>query len=127
MYAPICTFSFQVDTAVPFRTRAKKIGGIGDSKFPNQHKLVWSEYLGGGRNLIRVQGPGKRVANLHLTPDSVVGKLSLLPGTIHPLTEASKFVFDTWTMPSLLAPTAPGVPSETVIFASVHGEFMERE
>ncbi|KAK4704483.1 nuclear RNA export factor, partial [Phenoliferia sp. Uapishka_3] len=125
VYSPICTFSFQVDTFVPFRTRAKKIGSHSDKKFPNQHKLTWTEYLGGGRNLSRVTGSGKRVANLHLDPESVIAKLRLIPKTIHPLTDAEKFVFDAWTMPGLLAPTEAGAPGETVIFASVHGEFME--
>lgn len=36
-------------------------------------------------------------------------------------------MFDTWTMPGVLAPVAPDQPGETVIFAVVHGEFLERE
>lgn len=50
-----------------------------------------------------------------------------LPKTKHPLDEATKFVFDTFTMPGLLAPTAPDTPGETVIYAVVHGEFTECE
>ncbi|KAM0756564.1 hypothetical protein T439DRAFT_321275 [Meredithblackwellia eburnea MCA 4105] len=125
VYAPTCTFSFQVDTMVPLRTRAKKIGSHGDKKFPNQHKLAWTDYLGGGRNLTRVLGAGKRSANLHITPSSVVGKLTAMPGTEHPLADPTKFVFDTWTMPNLMAPAAPGAAPGIVIFVSVHGEFTE--
>ncbi|KAI5479212.1 nuclear RNA export factor 1/2 [Pseudohyphozyma bogoriensis] len=124
-YAPICSFSFSADTQPPLRSRAKKIGNHGDKKFPNQHKLEWTQYLSSGRNLQRVQGAGKRVTNLQLSPDKVIAALTSLPGTIHPLSDASKFVFDTWTMPGLLAPVTPGAPPETAIYATVHGEFTE--
>lgn len=62
-----------------------------------------------------------------MTPSAVVSSIMSLPKTKHPLEEASKFVFDTFTMPGLLAPTAPDTPGETVIYAVVHGEFTERE
>ena len=67
----------------------------------------------------------KRVATLAITPSSTITALNKLPATLHPLTDPTKFVFDTWTMPGLLAPTAPGVEGETVILAVVHGEFSE--
>lgn len=50
-----------------------------------------------------------------------------LPKTVHPLSDPEKFVFDTWTMPGFLAPAAPGVPGETIIYAVVHGQYMECE
>lgn len=61
-----------------------------------------------------------------MTASGAISSIMALPKTVHPLSEASKFVFDTWTMPGLLAPTAPGAEGETVIFAVVHGEFSER-
>lgn len=68
----------------------------------------------------------KRLATLKLTPSSIVSSIVTLPKTTHPLDKFEKFVFDTWTMPGLLAPTAPGVEGETVIYAVVHGEYIER-
>lgn len=79
------------------------------------------------QSLTFLPSSAKRVANLHVTPDSVTNKLAKVPLTSHPLAEAAKFVFDAWTMPGLLAPTAAGVPGETVILATVHGEFIERK
>lgn len=126
-YAPTCSFSFFVDTAYPLRSKAKKIGGHGDKKFPHQHQLDWKMYLTaeGSRNLARVKNSAKRVATLQVTPSAVITSVMSLPKTIHPLSDPEKFVFDTWTMPGLLAPTAPGVAGETVIYAVVHGQFME--
>ncbi|GAA6059061.1 hypothetical protein JCM10212_002032 [Sporobolomyces blumeae] len=127
VYAPICSFSYHADTAFPARARAKKIGTNGDKRFPNQHKLDWRDYLGpeGSRNLSRVTNIDKRVATLRVTPESVVSSISSLPKTLHPLADAEKFVWDSWTMPNLLAPPAPGQEGETVIYAVVHGEFTE--
>ncbi|GAA5922659.1 hypothetical protein JCM1841_006770 [Sporobolomyces salmonicolor] len=126
-YAPICSFSFHADTAHPVRARAKKIGINGDKRFPYQHKLDWKLYLTpeGSRNLTRVKNPEKRLATLKVTPSSVVSSIVTLPKTKHPLEESSKFVWDSWTMPNLLAPTVPGGEGETVIYAVVHGEFTE--
>lgn len=56
----------------------------------------------------------------------MVNSICKLPATVHPLTDPTKFVFDTWTMPGMLAPPAPGAEGETVIIAVVHGEFSER-
>lgn len=50
-----------------------------------------------------------------------------LPKTEHPLSDPAKFVWDSWTMPNLLAPPAPGQEGETVIYAVVHGEYTECE
>lgn len=60
-----------------------------------------------------------------MTPSDVVTSIVSLPKTKHPLEDSTKFVWDSWTMPGLLAPTQPGAEAETVIFASVHGEFTE--
>ncbi|GAA5916790.1 hypothetical protein JCM6882_004167 [Rhodosporidiobolus microsporus] len=126
-YAPVCSFSFHADTSNPARARAKKIGGNGDKRFPNQHKLDWKNYLtpDGSRNLQRVKNPEKRLNTLKVTPSAVVTSIIGLPKTHHPLDKADKFVWDSWTMPAMLAPTQPGGEAETVIFASVHGEFTE--
>ncbi|GAA5926245.1 hypothetical protein JCM3775_000967 [Rhodotorula graminis] len=126
-YAPLCTFSFYADTANPVRARAKKVGAKGDRRFPSQHKLDWSTYLTpeGSRNLARVRSPEKLVATLKTTPSAVITSIVTLPKTQHPLEKGDKFVWDSWTMPGLLAPTQPGAPGEVVIFASVHGEFTE--
>lgn len=144
-YSSPCSFSFFADTSHPSRARAKKIGSNGDKKLPFQAKLDWKPYLTaeGSRNLARVKAPGpfpsfwinrrltsssaKRVATLQVTPSTVISTICRLPTTTHPLTEPDKFVFDTWTMPGLLAPTSTGAEGETVIFAVVHGEFTERE
>ncbi|GAA5834484.1 hypothetical protein JCM9279_004329 [Rhodotorula babjevae] len=125
-YAPTCTFSFYADTTNPVRARAKKVGAKGDRRFPSQHKLDWSSYLtqDGSRNLSRVRSPEKLVATLKTTPSAVVTSIVSLPKTQHPLDKADKFVWDSWAMP-LLPPAQPGVEGETVIFASVHGEFTE--
>lgn len=67
----------------------------------------------------------KRIATLQVTPADVITSIVKLPVSAHPLTDPTKFVFDAWTMPGLLAPTAPGIEGETVIYAIVHGEFTE--
>lgn len=123
----MCTFSFFTDTAHPVRSKAKKIGSHGDKKFPNQHKLDWKMYLTteGSRNLSRVKNPAKRVATLKTTPHTVIKSIEALPETQHPISEGDKFVFDSWTMPGLLPPAAPGQEGETVIYAVVHGQFTE--
>ncbi|POY71352.1 hypothetical protein BMF94_5664 [Rhodotorula taiwanensis] len=126
-YAPICTFSFHADTAHPARARAKKVGSHGDKRLPHQHKLDWKPYLTaeGSRNLMRVKNPEKRVKTLQVTPAAVIASVAQLPKTKHPLDDSAKFIWDSWTMPNFLAPPAPGTEGETVIFASVHGEFSE--
>ncbi|GAA5835315.1 hypothetical protein JCM11251_006678 [Rhodosporidiobolus azoricus] len=126
-YAPVCSFSFHADTSHPARARAKKIGINGDKRFPNQHKLDWKNYLTpeGSRNLQRVKIPEKRLNTLKLSPSAVITSIVNLPKTSHPLSDADKFVWDSWTMPAMLAPTQPGGEAETVIFANVHGEFTE--
>ncbi|GAA6036654.1 hypothetical protein JCM8097_001275 [Rhodosporidiobolus ruineniae] len=126
-YAPVCSFSLHADTSHPARARAKKIGTNGDKRFPNQHKLDWKNYLTpeGSRNLQRVKYPEKRVNTLKVTPSTVVTSIVSLPKTKHPLEDPAKFVWDTWTMPNFLPPTQPGAEAETIIYASVHGEFTE--
>lgn len=71
--------------------------------------------------------PAKRINTLKVNASSVISSIVNLPSTQHPLDDPAKFVFDTWTMPGLLAPTEAGAPGETVIYAVVHGEFTERE
>lgn len=61
-----------------------------------------------------------------MTPADVVNSINALPKTKHPLEDSNKFVWDSWTLPNLLPPAQPGAEGETVIFASVHGEFTER-
>lgn len=62
----------------------------------------------------------RREETLHTGPDAIVAVLLKLPATSHPLSDASKFVVDTWQQPG---------PSETlaqVLTVVVHGEFAER-
>lgn len=126
-YAPLCTFSFFTDTAHPVRTKAKKIGGHSDKKFPNQYKLDWKMYLTseGSRNLSRVKNAAKRVATLKVTPEDVIKAITALPKTSHPLSEGEKFVFDAWTVPGLVGASAENPEGETVIYAVVQGQFTE--
>jgi nuclear RNA export factor len=67
----------------------------------------------------------KRVTTLKITPSDVVATLCKLPDTVHLLDDPAKFVFDAWTIPGFLVPAAAGVGGETVLFASVHGQFTE--
>ncbi|KDE09703.1 hypothetical protein MVLG_00106 [Microbotryum lychnidis-dioicae p1A1 Lamole] len=127
VYAPSCTFSFSTDTVPPSKSRARRIGAKHDKLLPNQHKLDWKDYITatGSRNLTRVRRPEKRVATLQLTPQDVIRSLNSLPKTQHPLDDPTKFVFDCFTLPAFLRPSAPGGEPETVIMACVHGEFTE--
>jgi hypothetical protein len=61
----------------------------------------------------------KQHMTLHLGVENIVKTLASLPATRHPLEEASKFVFDTWTQPSVLDEDGEA------LFVSVHGEFAE--
>ncbi|KDE09490.1 hypothetical protein MVLG_00390 [Microbotryum lychnidis-dioicae p1A1 Lamole] len=56
----------------------------------------------------------------HLRPNDCT-----LPKSQHPLDDPTKFVFDCFTLPAFLRPSAPGGEPETVIMACVHGEFTE--
>lgn len=124
VYAPLCTFSFSADTTVPIRSRVRKIGGHGDKRFPNQHKLDWKAYLtNGSRNLLRTKRADKRFTTIQMSPADVTSSIMALPKTEHPLSQADKFVFDAFLMPGLLVAETGG--DGTAIFVTVHGEFTE--
>jgi hypothetical protein len=51
--------------------------------------------------------------------ENIVRALSSLPPTVHPLEEANRFVFDTWTQPAALE------NGGEALFVSLHGNFAE--
>ncbi|KAL7009345.1 nuclear mRNA export, poly(A)+RNA binding protein [Cystobasidiomycetes sp. EMM_F5] len=90
-----------------------------------QKQLTWASYLGSSyeqsnNTSSNQENYKRREETLHTGPDAIVAVLLKLPATSHPLSDASKFVVDTWQQPG---------PSETlaqVLTVVVHGEFAEQ-
>ncbi|KAJ7284540.1 hypothetical protein C8J57DRAFT_1288772 [Mycena rebaudengoi] len=104
VYTPASTFSYSANTSIPQRAR---IEGVYTSReTPNQRKLEWTAWLGGGsRNL--------RPAALHIGSQDIVQALVKLPLTQHDILGApEKFCVD-----AFLA----GVG----LLVIVHGQFVE--
>ncbi|EPQ28779.1 uncharacterized protein PFL1_03582 [Pseudozyma flocculosa PF-1] len=123
-YAPSAQFSYTVNVAPA--PRAKAAGYL--HTMPHQKGLSFDRYNTlGGRNLMRIHGSKSRTTSLHLGSARIVEMLAKLPRTTHPLTDASKFVFDAWVVPNNVigASIRAGEQPEAVLFISVHGEFAE--
>ena len=87
--------------------------GGGDSSRSQQENL--------SRNFLRTKQAQRREETLHVGPERIVPTLQKLPKTSHPLSEASKFVVDTYQQ--------PGQTQEypDLLIVVLHGEFTERE
>ncbi|PWN42678.1 NTF2-like protein [Ceraceosorus guamensis] len=138
VYAPRAGFSMIEHRQVPPRARA--LGYQNSKDLPRQKDLNWKAYKDVPSHNIMTLGNRRPHSGFPHGPNSIVGVLTKLPKTTHPLTDASKFVVDAWVMPntSIGARTAsvrpeagPANPSqpesepEAVIFINVHGQFQE--
>ncbi|KAL4064487.1 hypothetical protein J3A83DRAFT_4360985 [Scleroderma citrinum] len=118
-YHPSATFSFSANTSIPTRAR---IQGLHSSKeFPNQRKLDWAVWLGGGsRNLTRLggsDGMDKAVTSLHIGGEAVIRAMTALPKTRHEISNSpEKFCIDAWPV---------GQGDNMKLFISLHGQFNE--
>lgn len=120
MYAPNATFSFSANTAIPNRARVK--GFHTSREMPNQRRLEWGPWLGGGlggsRNLDRMNGE-KMVRSLHVGAEAVVRSMAALPKTHHEVMgEAEHFVLDAFLVPQ---------GDATSLMICLHGQFREGE
>lgn len=64
--------------------------------------------------------PERREETLHVGPEAITALMSKLPKTSHPLSDASKFIVDTWQQPG----SSPEFSEYLVVV--VHGEYVER-
>ncbi|KAF9128474.1 nuclear mRNA export, poly(A)+RNA binding protein [Mortierella sp. GBA39] len=80
---------------------------------------VWSEYLSRSRNFETLKETSSRESRLFMGNEAIILQaLIKFPKTVHDLSDDSKICVDAWQTRGLL-------PTETCIFASVHGEFEE--
>lgn len=121
IYHPSATFSFSANTSIPPRARVE---GFHYSKdMPNQRRLEWSPWLGGGlggsRNLSKMKGGMERMAKtLHIGSEEAVKAMTALPATEHDVVGApEKFCIDCWPVSS-----ADGSMN---LFLTIHGQFTE--
>ncbi|THH28012.1 hypothetical protein EUX98_g6178 [Antrodiella citrinella] len=121
IYHPSATFSFSANTSIPPRARVE---GFHYSKdMPNQRRLEWSPWLGGGlggsRNLSKMKGGMERMAKtLHIGSEEAVKAMTALPATEHDVVGApDKFCIDCWPVSS-----ADGSMN---LFLTIHGQFTE--
>lgn len=118
-YHSSATFSYSVNTSIPARAR---IQGLHSSKeFPNQRKLDWTVWLGGGsRNLTRLggsEGLDKAVSSLHVGGEAIIRAMTSLPKTKHEISNSpEKFCIDAWPV---------GQGDSMKLFISLHGQFNE--
>ncbi|PWN51483.1 NTF2-like protein [Violaceomyces palustris] len=123
-YASSAKFSYCINMSPPPRARAA--GFI--HTMPHQKDLSFEKYQDlGNRNLMRVQAPKSRFLSLQQGSAAIISRISKMPKTTHPLTDASKFVVDAWVMPNAAigARIKEKEVPEAVLFISVHGEFAE--
>ncbi|KAN0063105.1 nuclear mRNA export, poly(A)+RNA binding protein [Thecaphora frezii] len=124
VYAPSAQFSYCVNVSPA--PRAKAAGFL--HTMPHQKELNFEKWNSlGGRNLMRVHMSKSRIVALHQGNARIIEMLNKLPRTTHPLTDASKFVFDAWVMPNNVIGASFNADEkpEAVLFVSVHGEFAE--
>ncbi|KAJ2926056.1 hypothetical protein H1R20_g11039, partial [Candolleomyces eurysporus] len=121
-YDPQASFSFSVNTTIPIRAR---IQGLHTSKeLPNQRKLEWSPWLGGGeggsRNLNRMHGGLERaVKSLHIGGEAAVKAVQSLPGTRHDIGgPPEKFCLEAFPVPL-------GANAGMGLLVALHGQFTE--
>ena len=125
-YAPAAQFSFVTNVVPP--PRAKAAGYL--HTMPNQKSLNFDKYQDvGTRNLMRLQSSKSRHSALRQGSGEIISTISKLPGTTHPLNDASKFCVDAWIVPNntvgaQMSSAAADKP-EAVLLICVHGEFAE--
>ncbi|KAG6816643.1 hypothetical protein H0H87_004389 [Tephrocybe sp. NHM501043] len=114
-YDPNATFSFSANTTIAARARAQGF----HNTLPNQKKLTWADWIGGGsRNLSRVGTDFDRsLSSLHIGAEDAVKALCKLPGTKHDITgPPEEFCLDSF----------PVVHGQGMgLLLTIHGQFTE--
>ncbi|PWZ00567.1 NTF2-like protein [Testicularia cyperi] len=124
VYAPLSQFSYCTNVVPPPRARAA--GFL--HTMPNQKDLNFDRYQDvGNRNLMRVNSPKIRQQYLHHGSGAIIACLKKLPGTSHPLNDATKFVVDAWVLPNnVIGARLRGEERpEALLYINVHGEYAE--
>jgi len=131
-YTAQATLSLSVNTTVS--ERARRTQHLTSEAISKQKELSWATYLGSAyekdthngksqenlsRNFLRNKNAQRREETLHVGPEKIGQLLAKLPATSHPLSDANKFVVDTWQQPG----TGEAYPELLVVV--VHGEFAE--
>lgn len=135
-YASNATWSMVLNQRVP--PRAVKAGYIHSNELPRQRDLNWHGYKNVVDHNIMALGTRPPTKGFPVGPNAIIATLAKLPKTSHPLTEASKFVVDSWILPNGGAQANGGVRAvvggataeanehpDAVLFINVHGEFAE--
>lgn len=133
-YASNATWTMVVNTAVS--ARAKAAGYFHSKELPRQRDLNWLHYL---KQLTshNIMGLGTKSPSkgFETGPGEIFRAFKKLPATRHPMTDASKFVVDSWILPNAVVGayvgSQQGTSAETldrpdaVLFINVKGEFAE--
>lgn len=134
VYAANATWSLVVNRHVP--PRAKAAGYHTSPDMPRQRDLNWNGYKQVPDHNIMGLGTRSASKGFPVGARSIVGTLSKLPKTTHPLSDPSKFVVDAWLLPNAVIGAMAGVMApggggqvyekpDAVLFISVKGEFAE--
>lgn len=121
VYKPDAVFSCTVALREESMNRLQQLPNSGqwNKNDTTLQRSAWSEYLSRSRNFETVKEPSSRESRLFMGNEAIVLQaLMKFPKTVHDLSDDSKICVDAWQTRGLL-------PTETCIFASVHGEFEE--
>lgn len=134
VYASNAVWTLALNTSVP--PRAKSAGYLHSKELPRQRDLHWSAYSKNFTNH-NIMGLGAKSAakGCCVGAGPILGSFKRFPATAHPLTDASKFVVDSWILPNAVVGAHVGSKQGTnpetfekpdaVLFINVKGEFAE--
>lgn len=130
VYASNATWSLCLNHRVP--PRAVSAGFVHSPDLPRQRDLNWHGYKSITNHDVMSLGTRPAWKGFPIGANAIVATLAKLPKTSHPLTDASKFVVDSWILSNravsatvgVAGPTPPERP-DAVLFINVKGEYAE--
>ncbi|CAO1613084.1 unnamed protein product [Sympodiomycopsis kandeliae] len=134
VYASNATWTIVVNTSIP--PRARSAGYQNSKDLPRQKDLTWSMYLKSLTNHnIMSLGAKSASKGCPIGAGTILAMFKKMPATRHPITDASKFVVDSWILPNTVVGALVGSKQGTqpeklekpdaVLFINVKGEFAE--
>ncbi|CAO1620565.1 unnamed protein product [Parajaminaea phylloscopi] len=129
-YASNATWTLCLNHRVP--PRAISAGFLHSSELPRQKDLNWHGYKSVANHDIMSLGTRPAWKGFPIGANAIMATLVKLPQTQHPLTDATKFVVDSWILPNSSISATVGAAGanqaerpEAVLFINVKGEFAE--
>lgn len=133
VYASNATWTFATQSTTP--PRARSAGYQSSKDLPRQKDLHWNAYKGVSNHNLMSLGNKPGSKGCPVGGPTILTTFKRLPVTRHPLTDASKFVVDSWILPNAAVGAAVGSKQGTqaeqyetpdaVLFINVKGEFAE--